>query len=438
MSGPLAIAAVTAALKDLLNDGILNHNDLSGIGSVSVTALPPDRISTGQTEPNQLNLFLYQVTPNVGWRNADLPARDSSGARITNPPLALDLHYMLTAYGSQDLNAEVLLGYAMQLLHETTMLTRDKLRTVLATPSPVDGTMVPGIFGSLSAIDLADQVEMIKISPVFLGSEELTKLWTAMQARFRPTMGYLVSVVLIQAKSPRRVPKPVLTRGPNDRGPVAVAGPIPSINTIRPALSELMPGVRLGENILIGGASLDAGTVTARFALARYGLALALPTSRGSGPDEVSVHLPAPSESPAAMNAWTIGFYTTRLDIALSNGQIWPTNELAIALAPLITVTPLNAAPGTVNLTVTCAPRLRPEQERGVTLIFGAAEVVPASINTPADATQPTTLTCSIPSVAAGSYPVRLRVEGIDSIPAVYAGTPPVLTFDPNQTVVVA
>ena len=137
MSSPLAIAAVTAALKDLLNDGLLNH-DLSPVGSISVTAVPPDRVVTGQTEPNQLNIFLYQVTPNLGWRNAGLPARDGTGVRLTAAPLALDLHYLVTAYGSQDLNAEILLGYAMHLLHETPVLTRAQLRTVLGAPSPVD------------------------------------------------------------------------------------------------------------------------------------------------------------------------------------------------------------------------------------------------------------------------------------------------------------
>src|SRR5262249_42990727 len=148
---------------------------------------------------NQLNLFLYQVTPNLGWRNEGLPSRDGKGARLSNPPLALDLHYMLTAYGSQDLNAEVLLGYAMHLLHETPVLGRQQLRTVLGGSSPVDGSILPSPFGDLSAEDLADQVEQIKITPVYLGTEDLSKMWTAMQARYRPTMAYLVSVVLIQS-----------------------------------------------------------------------------------------------------------------------------------------------------------------------------------------------------------------------------------------------
>src|SRR5262249_25797651 len=135
MSSPLAIAAVTAALKDLLNDGMLNH-DLSSVGSFSISALPPDRITTGQTEPNQLNLFLYQVTANQGWRNIGYPSHDPSGTRIDNPPLALDLHYLLTAYGSQDLNAEILLGYAMELMHLTPVLPRAALRAVLAPVDP--------------------------------------------------------------------------------------------------------------------------------------------------------------------------------------------------------------------------------------------------------------------------------------------------------------
>lgn len=80
-------------------------------------------------------------------------------------------------------------------------------------------------------------------------------------------------------------------------------------------------------------------------------------------------------------------------------------------------------------------PRLRPEQEAGVRLLFGASEVTPASIATPGDPSQPTTLTFAVPGVGAGDYVVRLRVDGIDSLPVVYGGTPPILGFDPAQTV---
>jgi hypothetical protein len=45
MSNALAIASVTAVLKDLLNNGVIDHDLTSVVGSdVAVTALPPDRI----------------------------------------------------------------------------------------------------------------------------------------------------------------------------------------------------------------------------------------------------------------------------------------------------------------------------------------------------------------------------------------------------------
>jgi hypothetical protein len=215
MSSPLAIAAVTAALRHLLVNGLLK-SDLSSVGSFTVSTLPPDRVPTGTTEPNQLNLFLYRVTANQGWRNNALPSRNAAGERMTDPPLALDLHYVLTAYGDQDLGAEILLGYAMQLLHETPMLTPKALRAVLAPVDPVDGRTLPNTFGSLSAIDLADQMQPVKIVPAFLSGEELSELWTAIRASYRPSVAYVASVVLIEASSSGRSAPPVLGRRPGE------------------------------------------------------------------------------------------------------------------------------------------------------------------------------------------------------------------------------
>jgi hypothetical protein len=113
MSTALAIAGVSAALRDLLNDGFVNHNVSGVVGStVTVSTLPPDKVvKSDGIEATQLNLFLRRVTPNSGWRNEGLPSRDGSGrARLSNPPLALNLHYLISAYGEADLHAEILLG----------------------------------------------------------------------------------------------------------------------------------------------------------------------------------------------------------------------------------------------------------------------------------------------------------------------------------------
>jgi Pvc16 N-terminal domain/IPT/TIG domain len=426
MSGALAIAAVTATLKDLLNDGLLNH-DLSQVGSFSVTASPPDRVTTGQNEPNQLNLFLYQVTPNLGWRNVDLPSRDSTGsARLTNPPLALDLHYMLTAYGSQDFNAEILLGYAMQLLHETPILTRDQLETVLGNPSPVNGSVLPPLFGNLSALDLADQVELIKISPVYLSTEELSKMWTAMQARYRPTMAYLVSVVLIQATDPIVSAPPVLKRARQQ----TIAGAIPGVMSIQPVASSMLPAMRLGDDLLLTGTGLTAsGATAAVFNNSDSALTETLATTASTSPAGLKVHVPSVAEDANALNEWAIGAYGVTLNIPQSPAPAW------IALAPTIKVSPLTGAAGD-TVTITCTPRLIDDQGAQSKVFFGSQSVTGAVFTTPADTSKPTTITFQIPAVASGKYLVRLVVQGISSLPITISSTGE-LDFDPNQQVTV-
>ena len=164
-----------------------------------MTAVAPDTIDLDDAdEPPRLNLFLHQVTPNSGWRNAGLPSRSAiSGERLTNAPLALDLHYLLTAYGRADFQAEILLGYGMHLLHERPVLDRAAIRRAL-NPSPLDVSMLPPAFQALAASDLADQVELIKITPAAMGTDEMSKLWTAIQSHYRPSAAYHVSVVLIE------------------------------------------------------------------------------------------------------------------------------------------------------------------------------------------------------------------------------------------------
>ena len=345
-------------------------------------------------------------------------------------------------------NAEVLLGYAMQLLHETPVITRDQLRTVLATPSPVDGNFVLGRFGTLSAVDLADQVELIKISPAYLTSEELSKLWTAMQARYRPSMAYMVSVVLIQAEGGARVAPPVLQRGAGDRGPQAQAAPPSVLQAVRNPAGPLLPALRLGNDVsLVGTALARNGTLTAVFTCDRLGIVNELPlvagapggAPGGASAAELRGHLPSTTELAAAMSAWASGSYGVVVRVDEAGRPSWTTNTVPVALAPRITASPSTAsANAAFTLTVVCAPRLRPLQEPGVRLLLGTAELVPTTIVTPAGATQPSTISFAVPALAAGTYLLRLRVDGIDSLPVLAAGSPPVLAFDPAQQLVVA
>jgi hypothetical protein len=213
MSTALAIASVTAVLKDLLNNGVIEHQLADSVGEVVVSALPPDRIDalgTPAEQKSRLNLFLYHVTPNQGWRNVGLPSHDGRGERLSNPPLAVDLHYLLTAYGVEEFHAEILLGYGMQFLHETPVLTRAAIRTSLAPPTSGGG--LPPAMQALFTSELAEQVEQIKVSPQSMSTEEVSKLWPAFGAKYRPTAAYQASVVLIESRRSTRSTLPVRER----------------------------------------------------------------------------------------------------------------------------------------------------------------------------------------------------------------------------------
>ena len=209
MSNALAIASVSAVLKDLLNNAAIDHQLSNVVGEVKVSALPPDRVLVeGTPETSRINLFMYQVTPNSGWRNVDLPSRDGTGERTANPPLALDLHYLVSAYGASEFHAEILLGYAAQLLHETPVLTRDAIRRTLAPASPVTSILPPPL-DALTASELADQVEQIRVTPETMSLEEVSRLWGAIQSHYRPTAAYQASVVLIESRRSVRSALPV-------------------------------------------------------------------------------------------------------------------------------------------------------------------------------------------------------------------------------------
>lgn len=193
MSSALAIAAITSVLKDLLDNRLVQRGVTESVGDVAVTAIPPDRVQAGAGERSQLNLFLYRVTPRTTWRRQEPCSASADGT--DRPPLALDLHYLLTAYGEHDFEAEILLGYAVQLLHETRSLTREAIRSGLGTAS----NGLSGPRSALSAATLGDQVQEITISPEFLTMEESARLWSTLQARYRPSVAYRVSTAIIEA-----------------------------------------------------------------------------------------------------------------------------------------------------------------------------------------------------------------------------------------------
>jgi hypothetical protein len=426
MSTALAIAGVTAVLRDLLNDGLINHNVSGVLGStVVVSVLPPDRVvGPNGAENSQLNLFLHQVTPNLGWRNERMPSRDASGRqRLSNPPLALDLHYLLSAYTSGDLHSEILLGYAMQLLHETPVLTRGAIQTAL-NPSPGTGATLPPALRALADSRLEQQVEQIKITPEYLSTEEVSKLWTAMQTHFRPTAAYLASVVLIEATEPAISALPVLSRGPvdlasgRDRGVMvepSLVPPVPALDLIVPAAGQ--PVARLSEPVTLEGHRL-AGTnreVLLTNDLFAVDQSIAVPDGDEEGRIEFTIPLASASDFP-------VGVYRVGARLVRA-GETDPreTNRLAMTLAPHLLGLPVVVArdgAGTASFGVNFHPALRAGQS--VTLLLGQQAYAPEPFTPPV-----TTLDFVIPDAPVANHLARLRIDGIESPIIDRAATPP-------------
>jgi len=411
MSNALAVAAATATLRNLLHAEVPKAD--SDLADLEVTTQPLDAARKSITKA-QLNLFLYQALTNAAWRNLDLPSQVRSG-ETGSPPLALNLHYLITTYGRGDSDNDAVshrvLGAAMSVLHDHPVLSRAEIRVALA------------------GNDLADQFEPLRITPLPMTIEEISKLWTVFMTQYRISAAYEVTVVLIDSKTPVSSPLPVLTRGAADRGWPAMATTAPAVAEVRPAQSR--QAARLGEDVVVAGTQLTR-EATVRFMSTRVAQAVELPPSDGNA-SEITVHLPDQADDPNAPARWAPGLYTVALLTSPGGGPTLASNEVPLALAPRITVAPASVRHGTVDLTVTCEPRIVPGQR--VLLVFGSQQAEAASMTTPPDPAQPTMLRFTLPDIAAGRYIVRLRVDGVDSIPVVYAGSPPVPEFDPDQTV---
>lgn len=437
MSNALAIASVTAVLKDLLNNGVIDHQLSGAVGEVVVSALPPDRVLVaGQPETSRINVFLYQVTPNAAWRNAALPSHDPGGARVSNPPLALDLHYLVTAYGSAEFHAEILLGYALQLLHETPVLTKEAIRRALAPVSPVDGSLLPPPLDTLSASELADQVEQIRLSPRPMNPEEMSRLWAAIGSNYRPTAAYQASVVLIESRRPTRQALPVA----NDRRRIYVV-PFrhPAIDKVVSAEGDRAPIVA-GTTIEIHGRDLEGDVTLVNL----HGVELT-PSATAVTPARITIPLTLPL--PAGLHAGVKGVqvvHRMRMGDPETDHRGVESNAAAFVLRPTVVNGPVIPPGDVLDLTASTESaggatvqlragrlrvRLQPHvaRDQRVRLLLNQFEAAPGT--TPRAYSFPAPSGNSVPDgladidavdipfrrVVAGTYLVRVHVDGAES-----------------------
>lgn len=193
MSNFLAVATVTAVLRQVIQ-GALDANLPGAVQNAKVSVGRPDAAANANP---RVNLYLYQVTSNGAFRNADLPTRNARGELIERPQAAMDLHYLMSFYGAEtSLDPQRLLGLVVRTLHEQPLLTRGNIQKTIQDPA----------FDYVKDSNLADQVELVKFTPLQLSLEELSKLWSIFfQTSYALSVAYQASVVLIEAdRTPQR------------------------------------------------------------------------------------------------------------------------------------------------------------------------------------------------------------------------------------------
>ena len=99
--------------------------------------------------------------------------------------MGLNMHYLVTPYGPDELEIQQTLGEVMRAFHE---------RPVMLASDP------------LLSPDLADMTEELRIVPRMLALPEMLELWRAFEdVPFRLCVTYEVSTVLIDSRIKRNV-----------------------------------------------------------------------------------------------------------------------------------------------------------------------------------------------------------------------------------------
>jgi hypothetical protein len=259
----------------------------------------------------------------------------------------------------------------------------------------------------------------------------MSKLWAAFQAKYRPTAGYQVTVVLIESNLPSRSPLPVLTIGVKDSGVIAEPNLIPPY----PVLTDVIPpssqvGVQLNQTLTLKGYHLDGNpgdTVKVVVNSIHFSAPVNLTPSSVKS-NQIQVAIPNdPDNYPA-------GAYTVAIGFDKGAGIYRMTNELPFVLVPdkpILPASPLTRA-GDGNLTVTATVRPKAWQGQRVSLFLGDHEAIAMPfVGLKTNSLQ--FIFRAIPPDPAYLY--RLRVDGADNEFIDRTKTPP--EFFPSQTIAV-
>ncbi|MEU9879868.1 DUF4255 domain-containing protein [Streptomyces phaeochromogenes] len=242
MSNALAIAHVTQALALLIEANLQPEIDMA-------VKVEPRKPSADPPAEPTITVFLYQVTPNTSQRNNDLPTRASDGTLLKRAAAALDLHFVISAYGEEsELVGQRLIGSVVRTLHEIPVLPKDIIE--LAGEKPY-----------LASSDLAEAAQRVRFSPTVMDIDETSKLWGMLhQTPYTLSVVYQAALVFIEGRELPVPAKPVERAGVRVLPFGAPGAPVPPGASVNGAANGSATGSASAEGGASGETSGGAGT----------------------------------------------------------------------------------------------------------------------------------------------------------------------------------
>jgi hypothetical protein len=385
MSNFLAIATVTAALQDVLQPAVSQ-----AVGLAKVGFSRPD--ASNQQTP-LVNIYLYQVTPNAAYRNADLPTRRPDGSLVQKPQVALDLHYLFTFHGNDDqLEPQRLLGAVSTALNAQPLLSKQNIVNAASH------------FSFLSKSNLADQIGWIKFTFTSLSLEEFSKLWSVFfQIEYSLSAAFQASVVLMESDDTPREALPVLARSlyvstfrsPNIDRVISQAGPDAPIAA--------------GSTLLIQGQQLRGGdaTLVSMEGLERVPTAIT----------DTMITLPLPANVHAGVQGLQV-IQKKNMGTPPTAHRGFESNVAPFVLRPTIGVTSAVASvSGGTDVTLNLTPNIGIGQRAVLLLDSLSGDPIRSFMSQRViSATDSSQIIINIQGVPAGKYLVRVQIDGAESL----------------------
>ena len=428
MSNFLAIGGVSASLQTLLRDRMELPPNVTR-NNLQVTVSIPRAEDDQPSEAPRLNLFLYRVTENGALKNQMIPGQGHP-SEYGHPPLSLILHYLITAYGATDDNgvvnetrAHFLLGSAMRVLHDYPIIT-ESLQTI---HNNVGQTILDS--------SLRGEFEQVKLSLDPISLEDLSKVWTALTRPYRLSATYAVSVVQIESRRLKTLAAPVQTR----RIHIAISRR-PQVSAVyrTPVLAgEVIGDIRahVQQELTIEGQNFRAARTWVKLGnLEPIGvqpasdgeIRIVVPNDTYPVDFDHAVARPIPVDDQLRPGPQTVEVQTLqpseRVEGGLDPGKVFVddrrqgSNQSVFMLTPEVTgVNPANGDTNTL-LTVT-GRRLFKPPVKSVVLVGDVSIPVQDPASTDTSVQVPiTALTLTTPPTPLGAYPVRVMVNGAQSM----------------------